>query len=471
MMKRTVTLLAVIFLGMASLAASDATDDKSPNRDLSNIEELLEELTEGTLIGDTNIEFDAQKTPRIIPENEVTIEKLHSFFQAAFLPSRLSKDNRLLLIEQNGVKILLLVNIERKIISYVSVWHLKKSFPEDAKLRLVNKLNNKLPLVRFSMPKPEELWCDYQISYENGVYAYQIISSYRIFLRTVQDAAMGCYQENIIGSEEAVDPKPAEPREGLGLILGRVTLKFDGYKGKHKPYSRPLTVHIMHKAGEEEDSDAKVIQAVADDQGYFTVGNLSPERRYWVKRVEGHDFVVNIPFTVSTSIRAKNSDSNPQADVLDVGCFALSVNAEGSIGCQLTSSDCTMTKKAGKSGSSVQFNASPPLERHSWFLATYPSSDWAAKVRDHQRQIEREREEKARKKRGKETKKKTESEKETPTKKKPLLKAPTPPVPVPKKAAPSPQKSKTPAPSDIKTSSIHVPFVASASGLMCRGNS
>ena len=472
-MKRTATLMAVILLGVASRGAADAAESKSLKQDQGvNIDELLEDADQGMMIEGSADKAATRESSQIIPEEELSIEKLHSLFQAAFLPSKLSDDGSTLRIEENGVNVFLKIDTEKRIISYFSMWHLKSAFSMDAKLRLVNRLNDDLILVRFCVPKPDILWCDFQLPYENGVYSYQIISVYRTFLKVVNGAAISCDPEDIIGPEEARASEPAEPRPGLGIILGRVTFTFDGYKGRHNPYSRPLTVHIMHKADGEEDSEAEVTRVVADDKGYFAVGNLPPGQRYWVKKVEGHDFIVNIPFTVSASIRGKDDDSQPQTDVLDVGCFALTVNAEGSIGCQLTSPDCTMTKEADNPESSVQFNSLSPLERHAWFLASYPTSGWAGKVGDHQRQIEGKREDAAKKKREKEANEKAalpkppeaaavgNAEEKSSTKKEaPNLPEASSSTPK-KKTAPAPKPPETSAPSNTRRSPTHVPSLA-----------
>jgi hypothetical protein len=192
------------------------------------------------------------------------------------------------------------------------------------------------------------------------------------------------------------DPRPAEPIWGLGLIIGRVTLKFDGHEGRYERYAKPLTVRIAHKADGEDDSAHKVQEATTDNAGYFALGNLRPDRRYWVKEARGPNFTVPVPFRASIPIRSKDSDSGRRKDVLDIGHFALSVNSEGSVGVELTSLGISATKRAGQTHATLHFDHSSTLGRHQWFERTYAYSGWAPKVREDRVRIEKEREQNAR---------------------------------------------------------------------------
>jgi len=194
-------------------------------------------------------------------------------------------------------------------------------------------------------------------------------------------------------------PRPAEPSPGLGLIMGRVTLRFDGYEGRHDTYGKPLTVHLKHKAEDADDDEARKLQVLTTADGHFALANLIPERRYQVAEVQGENFRAPIPFGATMPIRSKDAKPGNRDDVLDIGYFALVVNRDGSMGLEYTSPDMQATKVGGKEGMSLRFDSSGPLERHRWFTRTYPDSGWVARVEADRDRILREREESERKKR------------------------------------------------------------------------
>ena len=123
----------------------------------------------------------------ILPEEEISAPRLMALFKGAFIDCKIDEDGDVR-IEDDGIKTFLRVTPKKKVITFFSIWDLKQSASELDKLRLINKLNDKLLMVRFCMPDPERLWCDYQLRYEKGVYAHQVVTTYRVFLKVVAGA-------------------------------------------------------------------------------------------------------------------------------------------------------------------------------------------------------------------------------------------------------------------------------------------
>ena len=116
-----------------------------------------------------------------LEESQVSVPKLESIFKAAFMQCSIDKDGDLK-IEDGGLKVFVKVNPENKVVTFFSIWGLKPG--NDAKkMTFINKLNNEYRLVRFCMPRPDKLWCDYQLLYEGGVIPYQIVNTCRLFIR------------------------------------------------------------------------------------------------------------------------------------------------------------------------------------------------------------------------------------------------------------------------------------------------
>lgn len=133
-------------------------------------------------------------------EEDVTLHNIKTYFDAAFIKAEFDKDGDLK-ITQDGMKTFVKIDKDKKLISFIAVWGLKASVPELKKLQLVNRFNDKLIFVRFSMPNSTRLWCDYQFLYDGGVTPYAIVRNYRLFANVVKAAVATQDPEDIIGSD------------------------------------------------------------------------------------------------------------------------------------------------------------------------------------------------------------------------------------------------------------------------------
>lgn len=137
----------------------------------------------------------------VVDEEEINLRTIKTFFDSAFIKSEFDEDGDLK-IEDDGLKTFIIVDEEKKMITYFSIWPLRASVPEMKKLQLVNTLNDDLILVRYCMPRPETLWCDYQVLYEGGITPYTIVNNYRMFAKVVKGTAQTKDPDDIIGTDE-----------------------------------------------------------------------------------------------------------------------------------------------------------------------------------------------------------------------------------------------------------------------------
>jgi len=135
-----------------------------------------------------------------LQEKDVDLQTVKSFFDAAFLKAELFEDGSLV-IENDGIVTFVNVEHERKIVSFASGFPFKASASEIQKLKFVNELNDGVVFVRFCMPKPTRLWCDYQMLYEGGITPYSIVNSYRYFIRVAQNAVSTRDKEDLVGTD------------------------------------------------------------------------------------------------------------------------------------------------------------------------------------------------------------------------------------------------------------------------------
>jgi hypothetical protein len=124
----------------------------------------------------------------ILTEQEINIDRLEGLFKAAFFRAERDKDGDLVIRDEQGVNTFVKVDADKKMITFYSLWGLKSRFPEAAKLKFANELNDGLILVRFGVPHPNILWCDYQFLYEGGIAPFHIINTYRRFVNVCKGA-------------------------------------------------------------------------------------------------------------------------------------------------------------------------------------------------------------------------------------------------------------------------------------------
>ncbi len=136
----------------------------------------------------------------VLPENEMSQQTLKAYFEQAAMTAEIDSDGDLKITE-DGFKGFLLVHAERKIVTIFALYGMKASAPEIQKLQLVNRLNDKIILVRFCMPNPTTLWCDYQLSYEGGLTPYYLINTYRMFSRVTRQAVAQQDTDDVVGSD------------------------------------------------------------------------------------------------------------------------------------------------------------------------------------------------------------------------------------------------------------------------------
>jgi len=133
-------------------------------------------------------------------EDEVSLQKIKTFFDAAFLKATFDEDGDLR-IEDGGFKVFVKVDREKKLIIFISAFNLKASVPAIKKLQFVNTLNADLIFARFSMRGPTTLLCDYQLLYEGGITPYTVVNNYRLYAKVINGAVCTQDPEDIIGSD------------------------------------------------------------------------------------------------------------------------------------------------------------------------------------------------------------------------------------------------------------------------------
>jgi hypothetical protein len=138
------------------------------------------------------------KTP--IPEDEFTMEAAKAAMDQAAFKTEIDSDGDLKVADGSVVAYLRL-DAERKLVSLFVIYRIKASATEIERLRLINRLNDKVILVRFSNPDEFKLWCDYQFYYEGGITPFMLVNNFRNFVRVTRLAVSQHDTEDIVGSD------------------------------------------------------------------------------------------------------------------------------------------------------------------------------------------------------------------------------------------------------------------------------
>jgi hypothetical protein len=135
-----------------------------------------------------------------LAEQDTTLNQIKAFMDQAAFKTEIDEDGDLK-ITDDGLKSFFRVDAERKIITIFAVYRLKASATELQKLQLINRLNDKVIVVRFCMPDATTLWCDYQFSFDGGVTPFYILNTYRQFARITRMSVATHDTEDVVGSD------------------------------------------------------------------------------------------------------------------------------------------------------------------------------------------------------------------------------------------------------------------------------
>lgn len=134
----------------------------------------------------------------IIPETEVTTERLAAVFEAAFMNCTRNANGDLQ-IDDDAVKTIIELDTDRQCLAMFCLWGLKKNVPMEKKLVLVNELNRKLMLVKFQIVRPDTMWCDYHLCYDGELNPVQLIRTIGMFGKVCRAAVSQNDPEDIFG--------------------------------------------------------------------------------------------------------------------------------------------------------------------------------------------------------------------------------------------------------------------------------
>jgi hypothetical protein len=122
-------------------------------------------------------------TQDIIPENEVTAERLVEVFQQAFLTATITEFGNVEVTLEDGLMVLVRPLEFVSVLKIYTVFGLRNDTEEIDKLRLLNSLNAGLIATTHSMPEPDSLVVGYFLPYSGGLLPQQLVKALRLFVK------------------------------------------------------------------------------------------------------------------------------------------------------------------------------------------------------------------------------------------------------------------------------------------------
>lgn len=134
----------------------------------------------------------------ILAEDEVTSDNVARLFKRAFMRTIIDEDGDVRVETDAGPKVLISLDEDRKLLKFTTIYGLKDSATEAEKLAFVNKMNDDMIFVRFCVADADMLVADYFLPYEQGITAYQIVLTVRLFSRIVPAAIQTCDEDDLV---------------------------------------------------------------------------------------------------------------------------------------------------------------------------------------------------------------------------------------------------------------------------------
>lgn len=117
----------------------------------------------------------------LIEKSQLTVERLHDIFQAAYMKPEIDSDGDLIIRGRTRIRYIVQVRERQGIIAIFGIFGFRDGAENTEKLEAVNKLNDGKVVVRFSVNRRGALFIDYHLLIEEGVSPLQILNCFTRF--------------------------------------------------------------------------------------------------------------------------------------------------------------------------------------------------------------------------------------------------------------------------------------------------
>ncbi len=119
-----------------------------------------------------------------VDEAEVSLPRVRDILEGDGRSATIDEEGHLV-VKREGMKILLRLDPKKKLVIFSVVLAFKAQITRQEKLDLANRLNDHVVFARFTVTREDLLWVDYYLSFEGGILAQQLVSSFSWFHNAV----------------------------------------------------------------------------------------------------------------------------------------------------------------------------------------------------------------------------------------------------------------------------------------------
>jgi hypothetical protein len=123
-----------------------------------------------------------------LPEEDIDRATLGDLFSRAFFRVSYDKDGDLWAQDSDAPRVMITVDLVRRMIRIAAAWRFKQGTDSDAHQRLAARTNAAFMMARFQVVEPELFVAEYFLSYEKGLLGAQLVHSVKLFGRITQSA-------------------------------------------------------------------------------------------------------------------------------------------------------------------------------------------------------------------------------------------------------------------------------------------
>ncbi len=134
----------------------------------------------------------------LIPEEEVTRDRLRELLAEVDLPTEVDQDGDLRVTTDVGTHAYVALDERRRLIKFYTAYRLREDASVAEKLNLANTLNDEVILVRFCVVGTSILVADYFLSYDRGLLPHQFLRSLSWFSQVAVQAVAAYDEDNIV---------------------------------------------------------------------------------------------------------------------------------------------------------------------------------------------------------------------------------------------------------------------------------
>lgn len=117
--------------------------------------------------------------PDLLHEHDVTPATLLRLFRQAYVPVESQPGERLVITTDTGVRLQVMLDDDRRLVLFSATYALAPGVPLADKLAFVNRVNDRVVFVRFSLLSENVLYVDHQLPYDCGVTAAAVMGCVR----------------------------------------------------------------------------------------------------------------------------------------------------------------------------------------------------------------------------------------------------------------------------------------------------